>query len=41
MGNINLIKYRSTYSKVLLRTEVKSLEYANINKRCGRYKDFY
>ena len=41
MGNTNQLKYKSTYSKILLRTEVKSLGYINTYKRYRRYKDFY
>ena len=41
MGNINQLKYRGIYSKVLLKTEVKSLKFANIYKKHRRYKDFY
>ena len=41
MGNINQLKQKSTYGKVLLRTKAKGLRYININRGCGRYKDFY
>ena len=41
MGNTDQLKYKSTYSKVLPRTEVKSLKYINTYRRYKRYKDSY
>ena len=41
VGNINQLKLESTYSKILLKTKVKSLEYINAYKRYRRYKKFY
>ena len=41
IGDINQLKLESTYSKILLKTKVKSLGYINIYKRYKRYKKFY
>ena len=41
VSNINQLKLRSIYSKILLKTEVKSPEYINTYKRYKRYKKFY
>ena len=34
INNTNQLKLGSTYSKILLRTEVKSLGYINTYKKC-------
>ena len=41
MGNTDQLEYRSAYNKVSPKTEVKSLEYVNNNKRFKRYKNLY
>ena len=41
VNNTNQLKLKSTYSKILLRTEVKSLRYINTYKRYRRYKKSY
>ena len=41
IGNTNQLKLESTYSKILLKTKVKSLECVNTYKRYKRYKKFY
>ena len=41
VGDINQLELGSTYGKILLRTEVKSLGYVNTYKRYKRYKKFY
>ena len=41
MGNINQLKSGSTYSKISLKTEVKSLKCINTYKRYKRYKKSY
>ena len=41
VGNINQLKLGSTYSKILLRTEVESLRCINTYKKYKRYKKFY
>ena len=41
IGDTNIIKYRSVYSKILLKTKVKGLGHININKKYRKYKDFY
>ena len=41
VGNINQLELESIYSKILLRTKVKSLGYVNTYKRYRRYKKFY
>ena len=41
MGNINQLKYKSIYGKILPKTKVKSLKYININRQYKRYKDSY
>ena len=41
IGNINQLKSESTYSKILLKTKVKSLGRVNTYKRYKRYKKSY
>ena len=41
IGNTNQLKLKSTYSKISLRTEVKSLECINTYRRYKRYKKSY
>ena len=41
IGNINQLELESTYSKILLRTKVKSLKCVNTYKKYKRYKKFY
>ena len=41
VGNINQLKLKNTYSKILLRTEVKSLGCINTYKKYKRYEKFY
>ena len=41
IGDMNQLKSGSTYGKILLRTEVKSLKYINTYKKYKRYEKFY
>ena len=41
VGDMNQLKLKSTYSKISLRTEVKSLGCINTHKRYRRYKKPY
>ena len=41
MGDMNQLKSESTYSKISLRTEVKSLKRVNTYKKYKRYKKSY
>ena len=41
MGNADKLKWVSTYSKILLKTKVKSLGCVNIYKKCYRHKKAY
>ena len=41
VDNINQLELKSTYSKILLRTEVKSPGHINTYKRYKKYKKFY
>ena len=41
MGNAHQLKQKGTYSKILLKTEVKSLGYINTYKRHWQYNRPY
>ena len=41
MGDAHQLKQRGTYSKVLLKTKVKSLGYINTHKRRQQYNGPY
>ena len=38
---MNQLESESTYSKILLKTEVKSPKYINIYKKYRKYEKFY